>query len=94
IHSFILGDFVAPVSDYWLAAVPVVVVGAPTGAILCSLMGRKLIVHILLTLIGIELVTSLVLIPLTPSVLSSGLSALILFTLVYYLMYRTKLRRA
>jgi uncharacterized membrane protein YfcA len=94
IHNFIIGDFVAPVSDYWLAAVPVVVVGAPTGAILCSLMGRKLIVQILLTLIGIELITSLVLIPLTPSVLSSGLSALILFTLFYYLMYRTKLRRA
>ena len=94
IHNFIIGDFVAPVSDYWLAAVPVVVVGAPTGAILCSLMGRKLIVQILLTLIGIELITSLILIPLTPSVLSSGLSALILFTLFYYLMYRTKLRRA
>ena len=94
IHNFIIGDFVAPVSNYWLAAIPVVVVGAPTGAILCSLMGRKLIVQILLILIGIELITSLVLIPLTPLVLSSGLSTLILFTLFYYLMYRTKLRRA
>ena len=92
IHNFVIGDFIAPVSNYWLAAIPVVVVGAPTGAILCNLMGRNLIIQILLTLIGIELITSLVLIPLTPLVVSSGLSTLILFTLFYFLMgfYRKK----
>ncbi|NEP34281.1 sulfite exporter TauE/SafE family protein [Moorena sp. SIO3B2] len=94
IHNFILGDFVTPVSNYWLAAVPVVVVGAPTGAILCSLMERQMVVGILISLIVIELLTSLLLIPLTTSVVSAGLFALILFTSFYYLMYRTKLRRA
>lgn len=86
IHNFIIGDFIAPVSNYWLAAIPVVVVGAPTGAILCNLMGRTLIVQILLILIGIELTTSLALISFTPLVLSSGLITLIFFTLIYYLM--------
>ncbi|NEO73766.1 MAG: sulfite exporter TauE/SafE family protein [Moorea sp. SIO3H5] len=94
IHNFILGDFVTPVSNYCLAAVPVVVVGAPTGAILCSLMKRQMVVGILISLIVIELLTSLLLIPLTTSVVSAGFFALILFTSFYYLMYRTKLRRA
>ncbi len=86
IHNFIIGDFVAPVSNYWLAAIPVVVVGAPTGAILCNLMGRTLIGQILLGLIGIELTTSLALISFTPLVILSGLVTLVFFTLIYYLM--------
>ncbi len=94
IHHFILGDFVAPVTHYWLAAIPVVVVGAPTGAILCSLMERQMVVGILIGLIGIEFLTSLLLIPLTTSVILAGFFALILFTSFYYIMYRTKLRRA
>ena len=94
VHHFILDDFVNPITDYWLAAIPVVVVGAPTGAILCSLMEHQMVVGILMSLIGIEFLTSLLLIPLTKSVILAGFFALILFTSFYYLMYRTKLRRA
>ena len=94
IHHFILGDFVAPVSNYWLAAVPVVVIGAPMGAIICSLIKRQILVWILVSLIAIELLTSLLLIPLTTSVILSGLFALTMFTSFYFIIYRTKLRRA
>ena len=58
---------IEPVHNYWLAAVPIVVVGAPTGAMLCDLLSRSTIVKILLGLISIEVFTSLVLIPLNPT---------------------------
>lgn len=88
IHRFILGDFVAPVTHYWLAAVPVVVVGAPAGAILCSYLRRRAIVSILLGLIFVESVSSPILIPLTPAAIISGLSAFALFTSIYYWLHR------
>lgn len=64
LHSLFLNDFAFPVREYWLASVPIVVVGAPIGAVLCSYAQRHHIVIILLGLIWAELVSSLLLIPL------------------------------
>lgn len=58
LHKYVIGDFVEPELNYWLAAVPVFVVGVPTGAMLCSLLKRKTIVRIIICLIFIELVFS------------------------------------
>jgi uncharacterized membrane protein YfcA len=49
--------------DYWLVAIPVVVIGAPLGAVACSRMSRDPIIRFLLFLIGIEVVTTLWLVP-------------------------------
>ncbi|HHP7245981.1 MAG TPA: sulfite exporter TauE/SafE family protein [Elainellaceae cyanobacterium] len=64
LHGLFLNDFVFPVREYWLASVPIVVVGAPIGAILCSHAQRNHIAIVLLGLILTELVSSLLLIPL------------------------------
>ena len=88
LHRYIVGDFVKPVLNYWLAAGPVVVVGAPVGAMLCSLLKRQTIVRVLIGLIFVELLSSFFLIPLTFPVIYSGLCSFILFSLIYYLMYR------
>ncbi|MDJ0735361.1 MAG: sulfite exporter TauE/SafE family protein [Nostocaceae cyanobacterium] len=88
LHKFFLGDFIEPVSNYWLAAVPVVVVGAPTGAFLCSLMQRQTIVNIVLGLISIELVTSLILIPLDTTLILASVVAFFLFYSMYSWMYK------
>ena len=65
LHQFVLNDFTAPVTHYWLAAVPIVVVGAPIGAIICSSMNRKNIVRVLTCLVLTEVFSSFILITLS-----------------------------
>ena len=90
LHTFIWGDFSDPAHSYWLGAIPVVVVGAPLGAMFCNLLQRETIANILIGLIGIELVTSLILIPLRPIAVCCSLIALILFSCLNYWMYRNQ----
>lgn len=91
LHQYFIGNFIEPVTNYWLAAVPVVVVGAPTGAMLCNLMKRKTISRILISLIIIELVSSFVLIPLNPKLLCYSLFIFVIFSSIYYWMYKSKI---
>ena len=91
LHLFFIGDFVAPITNYWLAAVPVVVVGAPAGAILCSLMKPKTITRLLASLILIELVSSLLLVPLDAVLLGYSCLVFAAFSLVYYGMCKSKI---
>ncbi|WP_230874607.1 sulfite exporter TauE/SafE family protein [Methylomonas sp. LL1] len=84
------GQFVAPVSEYWLAAIPVVVVGAPLGVYVCSRMSRMLVVKTLIALILLELVSSLVLIRLTPEIAAVAALLFLGFSCVYYGMYRSR----
>lgn len=89
IHRYVVGDFVEPISSYWLAAIPIVVVGAPLGAIFCNMLKRETIVKILIGLIFIELVSSLFLIPLKADIIYCSLFILTLFSAIYYWMYKT-----
>lgn len=91
LHQYFVGDFVEPVTNYWLAAVPVVVVGAPTGAMLCNLMKRKTIARIVIGLVLIELVSSFLLIPLNIKLLCYSLSVFVIFSSIYYWMYKSKI---
>ncbi len=70
-HVLVIGDFTGPVVDMWLAAVPVVAVGAPMGALLLTRMSRDAIVWVLYGLISIELCSTLLLVP-----MSAGQAAL------------------
>ena len=90
LHYFFIGGFTEQIHQYWLSAVPIVVIGAPLGAIICCLMPRKLIVNFLLGLITVELVTSLLLIPISFQVASSSLIIFFLFSTVYIWMYHNK----
>lgn len=62
-HLVVMGDVTKPVVDMWLAAVPVVAVGAPTGALLLTRMSREAIVRILYVLISVEFASTLLLVP-------------------------------
>lgn len=84
------GQFVQPVREYWLAAVPIVVVGAPFGVYVCSRMSRMLVVRVLIALILAELVSSLLLIPLSSEVAAASAELFLGFSCVYYLMYRSR----
>jgi uncharacterized membrane protein YfcA len=81
-HLFLMNDFTGEVVDMWLAAVPIVAIGAPTGALLCTRMSRDMIVRILYVLISVEFVSTLLLVPMSGDrAVLFGL-AIILFSLL------------
>jgi uncharacterized membrane protein YfcA len=90
LHLFLLKDFSPTVMGYWLAAVPVAVVMAPLGALICSSMKRHSIVLLLLFLIGLEFVSTAFLLPLPPSVLWVSLGSLIVFGSIDLAMSRVR----
>jgi uncharacterized membrane protein YfcA len=90
LHLLIIGGFTAQVESYWLAAIPVVVVGAPLGAYFCTRLNNKTIATILITLIMVELSSSLSLIPLTDKIVSVSLAVFLLFSFIYYQMSKVK----
>ncbi|MEM7757275.1 MAG: sulfite exporter TauE/SafE family protein [Cyanobacteria bacterium P01_A01_bin.40] len=90
LERYIIGSFTEPVVGYWLAAVPVVVIGAPMGAMLCSLLRRKTMMRILIGLVFVELISSLLLIPLNATLIYYSMFVFIIFSLFYYWMYQTK----
>lgn len=83
LHGLFLNDFNFPVREYWLASVPIVVVGAPIGAVLCSYAQRQQIATVLLGLILIELISSLLLIPLDWNNILASISVLTGFLCFY-----------
>ncbi|MFF4769985.1 sulfite exporter TauE/SafE family protein [Streptomyces sp. NPDC001255] len=62
-HVLVIDDFSAARVDYWLAAVPVVCVGAPLGALICSALSRSTIRNVLVALITVDLVSTVVIVP-------------------------------
>lgn len=76
LHILVLQDFNSTVTGYWLAAVPVVVVGAPLGALICSFMPRQAIVSVLLILISMEFVSTILLVPMSRVVLWTSVLSL------------------
>jgi uncharacterized membrane protein YfcA len=89
-HYNFTSAFSAEVQNWWLSAIPVVVIGAPLGALLCSRMNRHTIANILILLIGLEFVTSLWLIPLTRDVLLISFLFGMGFASLYLFMSRVK----
>lgn len=90
LHLFFIGGFNERVEQYWLAAVPVVVVGAPLGAYFCTKLNNRTIAGILIGLIVVELISSLCLIPLTDKIVAVSSAVFIVFSVIYYLMSRSE----
>jgi len=90
LHVFLLKDFTPTVMGYWLAALPVAVIAAPMGALICSYMKRHSIVYLLLFLIALEFSSTLLLIPMTVQVLWVSLATLIVCGSIDWAMSRSK----
>jgi hypothetical protein len=88
LQLFVIGGFTARVETYWLAAIPVVVVGAPFGAYICTRLNNKTIAVVLISLIIVELFSSLYLIPLTADTVTISTAVFLMFSLIYYRMSR------
>jgi len=93
LHVFAVRDFPPHVQSYWLAAVPIVAVGAPLGAFLCSLMTRRTIANILIFLIAVEFVSTIILIPMSRAVALTAAGTLVVFGLLNWLMSRVDIYR-
>ena len=91
---FWFDEFSSSVQSYWLAAIPVVVIGAPLGAIICNALSRQTIANILLVLIAVETISSMILIPMRAAVIVASLISLVLFSGFNYWMYLSQLYQA
>lgn len=69
VHGVVLQD-IGIVWEYWLVCVPIVILGAPLGAYVAGRVGRDAIIYLLLGLISLELVTTILLIPFTPAMIT------------------------
>jgi uncharacterized membrane protein YfcA len=90
LHLFLLRDFSPAVMGYWLAAVPIAVVAAPLGALICSHMKRHSIVHFLLFLIALEFFSTVILVPLPQPVLWVSLATLVVCGSIDFAMSRAR----
>ena len=90
-HLFWIKDFSPTVMGYWLAAIPVVAVGAPLGALICMHMSRRAIVNLLLFLIALEFVSTLLLVPISRTAFLASAGTLLVCGSLDWFMSRTKL---
>ncbi|MDJ0597658.1 MAG: sulfite exporter TauE/SafE family protein [Crocosphaera sp.] len=87
----VFDDFPTNVQHYWLAAIPIVVIGAPLGTVLCSKLNHSTIANCLIFLILIEMVSSFLIIPLRPVIILSSVLSMLLFSGLNYWLYRLPL---
>ncbi|MDJ0511095.1 MAG: sulfite exporter TauE/SafE family protein [Crocosphaera sp.] len=84
----IFHDFPIEVQHYWFATIPIVVIAAPLGAVLCSKLNRSTIANSLIVLILIDMISSLLIIPLRPAIIMSSIFSIFLFSGINYWLYR------
>jgi uncharacterized membrane protein YfcA len=82
-HGVVAQDISLDIWRYWLVAVPIVVVGAPFGAFVGSKISRDAIIIFLLTLITLELITTLWLVPFTAVIWRITITATLAFGLSF-----------
>ena len=80
LHGVVAQDIDPEVWNYWLVAVPIVIVGAPFGAFVGSKISRDAVIIFLATLISIELVTTLWLVPFTAVMWQVTIIATVIFS--------------
>ena len=80
---------IAPAWDYWLAAIPIVILGAPLGAFAAAIIKRDHLIKFILGLISLELGTTLWLVPFNDVALkvtfaSIGICAISFMAMLYH----------
>lgn len=84
-HGIVLQD-VGIAWSYWLVAIPIVIIGAPLGAFVCSFLKRDFLIIFLLSLIGLELATTIWLIPFDTTMILVTFSAMAISVIWFWLM--------
>jgi uncharacterized membrane protein YfcA len=94
LHLFIKQD-IGIAFEYWMVAVPIVILGAPLGAYFASKAKRDHIIGLLLSLITLELVTTLILVPFSSTAITMTVAAVAVCVVWFATMlrFRTKVIR-
>lgn len=88
LHGVVLQD-IGGMWNYWLVAMPVVIIGAPVGAFVTTRLSRYSVINFLLVLISAELLTTLWLVPFrTWAEVAVSATAVFVFTAWFWLMLR------
>jgi uncharacterized membrane protein YfcA len=93
VRGAMIGD-IGVAWDYWLVAVPVVVLGAPFGAYIASYIPRDPLIILLLSLITLEVVTIIWLIPFSSEMILITLVSVAIFAAWFAQMLIYRQRRA
>ena len=72
--------------NYWLVAIPIVVLGAPFGAYAASRLNRDSIIKFLISLIALELVTTLWLVPFNQAAIIFAATSVAICIVLFYFM--------
>ena len=91
LHALVLDD-VGVAFEYWMVAVPIVVLGAPLGALVASHATRDHIIWLLLSLITLELVTTLILVPFSTTAVVVTAAAVVVCAVWFFAMLRYRHR--
>ena len=78
---------------YWLVSIPIVIIGAPLGAIVCSRIKRDHLIIFLLSLISLEFITTIWLVPFNTSAILVTMMAVAICALWFLLMLRSRQQR-
>ena len=93
LHAVISQD-IGVAWNYWLVAVPIVIIGAPFGAFCASIFKRETIIILMLVLIAGELVTTIWLVPFSAVAIVIATIAALTCAIIFYAMIRYRLRMA
>lgn len=93
LQGLVVGD-IGIAFNYWLVAIPIVVIGAPLGAFAASYATRDMIIGLLLSLITLELITTIILVPFTPVAIAVTAIAIVVCVVGFWAMLRYRSRLA
>lgn len=85
LHAFISKD-IGNAWNYWLVCVPIVIVGAPLGAYLLSIIKRDTLIFVVLILISAETLSTIILTDFTSTLVASTITAMTISGLCFYVM--------
>jgi uncharacterized protein len=86
---FQVADSITPeVWRYWMSCIPVVIFGAPLGAWFCDKIKRDHLIYLLLSLITIELVTTVWIVPIDKTQFMIILLSCMVSALIFYLLLK------
>ena len=80
----VLQNSIGPAFDYWLVAIPIVIIGAPLGAFVASIIKRDYLILFILGLILLELSTTLWLIPFSTTAVLVTTLVVVVFGLSFW----------
>lgn len=92
LHQFVLRDFGPTETQYWLACIPVVCIGAPLGSYWISRRPRKFVVVLLYVVLLVQFVGACFVLRPTGSLLAASIATLVLGVAVFFLLAKVTSR--